>query len=66
MPEIPPAIPLHSPQRVDPQQAPQTGDHEAAPRSPVEPASMHRAEDDAAARADSRDFDDDAPRPSDE
>lgn len=30
--------------------------HEDAPRSPVDPDSMHRAEDDAEARAGSRDF----------
>ena len=38
-------------------------DDRAAPRSPVDPASMHRAEDDAAAVAKSRDFSDNAPRP---
>jgi hypothetical protein len=38
-------------------------DATAAPRSPVDPATMHRAEDDAAAHARSRDFADDVPRP---
>jgi hypothetical protein len=38
-------------------------DDKAPARSPVDPGSMHRAEDDASARARSRDFADDAPRP---
>jgi hypothetical protein len=38
-------------------------DDKAPPRSPVVPGSMHRSEDDDAAKARSRDFADGVPRP---
>lgn len=65
MPNIPPAIPLESPPPVDPAREAPAG-HEAAPRSPEQPATMHRAEDDAEARARSRDFSEQSPKPSQE
>ncbi|MGE0815982.1 MAG: hypothetical protein AB7O28_06190 [Vicinamibacterales bacterium] len=40
--------------------------HDAPPRSPDRPESMHRAEDDDGARAASRDFADDVPKPSED
>ncbi len=40
----------------------QTGDGDHAARSPVDPASMHRAEDDDAAQSGSRDFSEQADR----
>jgi hypothetical protein len=49
-----------SPPEAESVPAPDAG---AAPRSPVDPATMHRAEDDAEAQARSRDFADDVPPP---
>lgn len=63
MPNLPPDTPQQPPPRPD---TPDTiaADNEAPPRSPARPDSMHRAEDDAAAREVSRDFGEQAPKPS--
>jgi hypothetical protein len=46
--------------RTDPTPA---ADDSAPPRSPADPGSMHRSEDDDEAKANSRDFADDVPPP---
>lgn len=62
MPNIPPAIPTQPPPRPD-KTEPLAAGNEAPSRSPGQPDSMHRAEDDAEAREVSRDFGEQAPKP---